>query len=275
MKQGESVNEFFAKTLAIANKMTAHGERLSEDKIVEKILRSMTSQFEYVVCSIEESNDVTTMSIDELQSSLLVHEGRMKIHKAKDEEQALKISNLGRGNSYGNQNRSRGRGARGRGRGRTNPNFSKEYVEWYKCHKLGHYQNECPTWEENANFVEEFNENEEMLMMAQHKKVTNTSDQVWFLDSGCSNHMIGTKEWLFDFDDSFREIVKLGDNSTMYVLGKGNVKLCLQGKISVITDVYYLPNLRNNLLSIGQLQKKNLTVVFRKIFVKNFMKKEG
>jgi hypothetical protein len=258
MKQGESVNEFFAKTLAIANKMTAHGERLSEDKIVEKILRSMTSQFEYVVCSIEESNDVTTMSIDELQSSLLVHEGRMKIHKAKDEEQALKISNLGRGNSYGNQNRSRGRGARGRGRGRTNPNFSKEYVECYKCHKLGHYQNECPTWEENANFVEEFNENEEMLMMAQHKKVTNTSDQVWFLDSGCSNHLIGTKEWLFDFDDSFREIVKLGDNSTMSVLGKGNVKLCLQGKISVITDVYYLPNLRNNLLSIGQLQKKIL-----------------
>jgi hypothetical protein len=93
MKEGESVDEFFARTLSIVNKMTAHGERLAEDKIVEKILRSMTSKFEYVVCSIEESNDVTTMSIDELQSSLLVHEGRMKVHKAKDEEQALKISN--------------------------------------------------------------------------------------------------------------------------------------------------------------------------------------
>jgi hypothetical protein len=58
--------------------------------------------------------------------------------------------------------------------------------------------------------------------------------------------MIGTKEWLFDFDDSFRETVKLGDNSTMSVLGKGNVKLCLEGKISVISNVYYLPNLRNN-----------------------------
>ncbi|KAK2431804.1 hypothetical protein QL285_029989 [Trifolium repens] len=55
------------------------------------------------------------MSIDELQSSLLVHEGRMKIHKAKDEEQALKISNLGRGYSAGNNNRGKGRGARGRG----------------------------------------------------------------------------------------------------------------------------------------------------------------
>ncbi|MCI88348.1 retrovirus-related Pol polyprotein from transposon TNT 1-94, partial [Trifolium medium] len=59
----------------------------------------MTSKFEYVVCSIEESNDVSTMSIDELQSSLLVHEGRMKIHQAKAEEQALKVSNSGRGNA--------------------------------------------------------------------------------------------------------------------------------------------------------------------------------
>jgi hypothetical protein len=244
MKDNDSVDEFFTRTLTIANKMTAHGERLTKGQIVEKILRSMTSRFEYVVCSIEESHDVTTMSIDELQSSLLVHEERMKIHRAKDEEQALKISNLGRGNNAGNNNRGRSHGDTGRGRGRSD--LSKEYVECYICQKLSHYQNDCPTWEENANFAEEFNEHEEMLMMAQNKTATNTSDQILFLDSGCINHMIGTKEWLFDFDDSFRETVKLGDNSTMSVLGKGNVKLCLEGKISVISNVYYLPNLRNN-----------------------------
>jgi ribosomal protein L17 len=66
MKDNETVNEFFARTLSIANKMTAQGERLDQLNVVEKVLRSMTPRFNYVVCSIEESNDVTTLTIDEL-----------------------------------------------------------------------------------------------------------------------------------------------------------------------------------------------------------------
>ena len=50
----------------------------------------MTSKFDYVVCSIEESNDLNIMTIDELQSSLLVHEQRMNGHRG--EEQVLKVT---------------------------------------------------------------------------------------------------------------------------------------------------------------------------------------
>jgi hypothetical protein len=131
MKENETVDEYFSRTLAIANKMTAHGERLEQVNIVEKVLRSTTSEFNYVVCSIEESNDVTTLTIDELQSSLLVHEQIMNGTQEKDDEQALKMTNGGRG--YG-RGRGRGTSARGRGRGRQ----SKEHVECFKCHKLGH-----------------------------------------------------------------------------------------------------------------------------------------
>ncbi|XP_070662476.1 uncharacterized protein [Malus domestica] len=74
MKTGETVNNYFGRTLIIANKIRVHGERMEDVVIIEKILRSMTSKFDYVVCSIEESNDLDTLSIDELQSSLLVHE---------------------------------------------------------------------------------------------------------------------------------------------------------------------------------------------------------
>lgn len=221
MKEGETIDDYFARTLSIANKMTAHGEKMDQTLVVEKILRSLTSKFNYVVCSIEESNDVTTLSIDELQSSLLVQEQHMKSQNQDiDVEQALKVSNGERG--FVGYGRGRGRsGARGR--------INKASVECFKCRKLGHYQNECPLWEENANFAKF--EDGELLLMAQSCLNTNAKDEVWFLDSSCSNHMIGTKEWLFDFDSEFRESVKLGDDSRMLVMGRGNLKLLIGGMI--------------------------------------------
>jgi len=118
--------------------MKTHGDTMSQTIINEKVLRSMTSKFDYVVCSIEESNDLNTLTIDELQSSLLVHEQRMNGHRG--EEQALKITyeeNTGRG---------RGRGVfRGKGRGRDKLQFNKATIECFKCHRLGHFQYECPT----------------------------------------------------------------------------------------------------------------------------------
>ena len=42
MKSGEAVAYFFSRTMAIANKMWIHGEKMQDVTIVEKILRSMT-----------------------------------------------------------------------------------------------------------------------------------------------------------------------------------------------------------------------------------------
>lgn len=55
---GKSVNGYFARTLAAANKMRIHGENKGYVMIIGKILRSMASEYDYVVCSIEESNGI-------------------------------------------------------------------------------------------------------------------------------------------------------------------------------------------------------------------------
>lgn len=109
MKTGESVTDYFSRTMAIVNKMRIHGDKTEDVTIVEKILRSMTPKFNYVVCSREESKDVDSLSLDELQSSLMIHEHKM--NQQEPQEQALKVATenvppAGRG-----RGRSGGRGS--------------------------------------------------------------------------------------------------------------------------------------------------------------------
>lgn len=74
MKGGESVDSYTGRLLHVVTKMKSNGEVMEESTVVSKILRSLTSKFNYVVCSIEESNDLDVLTIDELHDSLLVHE---------------------------------------------------------------------------------------------------------------------------------------------------------------------------------------------------------
>ena len=79
----------------MANDMRNFGEEMSDVKIVEKILCTLIEKFNNIVCSIEESKDIDHLSMDELRSSLLVHE--QKFRKNDEDEQALKVTYEERG----------------------------------------------------------------------------------------------------------------------------------------------------------------------------------
>ncbi|KAA8539224.1 hypothetical protein F0562_025916 [Nyssa sinensis] len=184
MKAGEGVSEYFSRVLSVANKMRTHGEQMQDVTVVEKILRSLSEKFNYVVCSIEESKDIDQLSIDELQSSLIVHEQKFQRHTGK--EQALKITSEDKFGARG-----RGRGAyRGKGRGRGRQSYNKATVECYKCHKLGHFQSECPSWDKEANYIELGGE-EQMLLMSYVEMNSAQREDVWSYEE----HIMVDLEW--------------------------------------------------------------------------------
>ncbi|XP_020266886.1 uncharacterized protein LOC109842418 [Asparagus officinalis] len=247
------------EVMVVANDMHNYGEDMQDVKIVEKIQRTLTEKFNYIVCSIEESNDIDCLSKDKLQSSLIVHE--QKFRRTSSEDHVLKVATEERRDRG---ERGRGRGAyRGRGRGRGRQMYNKAIVECYKCHKLGHFQFECPSWDKEANYAEMGEEEEEILLTAYEEENGARREDIWFLDSGCSNHMSGDKSMFCDLDESFKHRVKLSNNSRMEVTARGNVRLKIGSFTHVISEVYYVPELRNNLLSIGQLQERGLTILIQ------------
>ena len=103
---------------------------------------------------------------------------------------------------------------------------------------------------------------EELLLMA-YLDFKQGKTEEWFLDSGCSNHMSDNKDWFSELDENFRHAVKLGNDTRIVVMGKGSVRLNVDGVTHIISHVYCVPELKNNLLSIGQLQEKGLSILIK------------
>ncbi|RDY12808.1 hypothetical protein CR513_02345, partial [Mucuna pruriens] len=173
------------------------------------------------------------------------------------EEQALKVAQDEASTGCG-QGRNVFRG-RGRVRGGKQP-IDRATIRCYYCHEFGNFQSECPKkpQDSRANYVEG---GEVVLLMAQLSTDDKSNAQkIWFIDSGCNNHMIGRKDWFSSINSSFPDEVKLGNNCALKVAGKGTVKLLINEIMHLVNDVFYVPELKNNLSNMGQFLEKGLSI---------------
>lgn len=287
MKNNESVQDFLSRVTKIVGQMKVFGEKISDQTVVEKVLRSLTSKFDHVVAAIEESKDLSQFSFVELVGSLQAHEARLNRSVEKNEEKAFQVKSethsqkdkyentVGKG---GGRNGHRGRG-RGRGRGRScwqndrrcfsdgqQSNGEKgmrnlKNIQCHHCKRFGHKEAYC--WEkqkQQANYADK--EEENRLFMACFHSNENMNG-IWFLDSGCSNHMTSEKSSFQCLDESIKMQVKLGDDKQLHVEGKGTIAITTSsGKTKYLDDVFYVPKLAHNLLSVGQLMQKGYAIMF-------------
>ncbi|KAL3728914.1 hypothetical protein ACJRO7_033492 [Eucalyptus globulus] len=104
MNDSESISAYFDRVQTIINQLRVNGEELQDVRVVEKILRSLTERFDYVVAAIEEGQDISTMTLERLMGSLCSHEQRMNQKSiSSNSEQALqsRVTQSNRGGHHG------------------------------------------------------------------------------------------------------------------------------------------------------------------------------
>lgn len=83
----------------------------------------------------------------------------------------------------------------------------------------------------------------------------------WYMDIGCSNHLIENKQWLVDFDPGRKTKIRCVNDKYMNIEGVGNTRVKLNnGKTVLFKDVWYVPDMNSNLISAGQLIEKRFSV---------------
>ena len=89
-------------------------------------------------------------------------------------------------------------------------------------------------------------------------------EQRWYLDSGASNHMTGSKESFSELDGDVTGTVKFGDSSRVAIQGRGTIIFrCQNGEHRTLTDVYYVSQLCSSIISIGQLDECSSEVLIK------------
>ncbi|XP_019459946.1 PREDICTED: uncharacterized protein LOC109359706 [Lupinus angustifolius] len=283
MEPNERIAQYFNRVNSHTNAMKANGEKMTNQTIVEKILRTLSPKFDHIVVAIEESKKIDELKIMDLQGSLEAHEQRiLEISTEKPMEQALQAQTTRRG-GYGSRG---GQMSRGRGMDQRRGNFKSSQLSdqersetdqaEFSSRRGGHqrWQNnkrKAPSnqYEKQGKHhseaylakkesTERIEDEAVLLMMATNNESDN--EDKWYIDSGCSNHMTGKRNWLVNFDEQKRCSVRFADSRMIQAEGTCDVLISRKdGRNALISDVLYVPNMKSNLLSIGQLIEKGFS----------------
>ncbi|KAA3465959.1 Retrovirus-related Pol polyprotein from transposon TNT 1-94 [Gossypium australe] len=144
MKETKTINEYSERLLNIANKVRLLGLSLVDSRIVEKILVTVPERFEATITTLENTKDMSKITLAELLSALQAQEQRRVISQERAVEGALLVKHQddeknrrsknkkfhttsGESSAFGNKSKSRNRRS----------GVKKDYSPCQHCGKKG------------------------------------------------------------------------------------------------------------------------------------------
>jgi len=131
------------------------------------------------------------------------------------------------------------------------------------CKKSGHEISDCfilkkkqekgktPQSPEAANIEADSGDDITLSVVSSNKR----SKTEWILDTGCTFHMCLYKDLFTTFEPVDCGVVLMGNDAQCKVAGIGTIQIKTNdGVVRTLTNVLYIPDLKQNLISLGTLE---------------------
>ncbi|KHN19588.1 Retrovirus-related Pol polyprotein from transposon TNT 1-94, partial [Glycine soja] len=251
MEESDTIKEYSNKLLGIANKIKLLGSDFADSRIVEKILVTVPEiTLAEVLHALQAQEQRRLMRQDRVVNGVLPAKHHEVDESKKD---FIKKNQLASNeNCANNQNK-------GHAPFRC---WRRPDAKCNKCNQIGHEAVICPNKNHHDEGAQIANQEEEDQLFVATCFLSSESSESWLIDSGCTNHMTYDKTLFKDLKPTSISKVRIGKGGYILVKEKGIVAIstCLSTKL--ISDVLYVPNIDQNLLSVGQLIKKGFKVSF-------------
>ncbi|XP_048630262.1 uncharacterized protein LOC106412469 [Brassica napus] len=224
MKEGEKIDDLAEKLSELSSKSSALGEEIEESKLVKKFLKSLPrKKYIHIVASLEQVLDLKDTSFEDIVGRLKAYEERVTEEEETQEDQGKLM--------YTN----------------TDSQTSRENYDDYR----GTEDEEEELTEDGVVEGMELQEAQE-----QDKDDTQHADELMMHEVVYLNEDKVVPSKFETHDDQ--------ENMWIDIKGKGSIEFVdMNGEHRVMYDVYYIPDLKSNIISLGQATEAGCDIRLR------------
>ncbi|KAG8496293.1 hypothetical protein CXB51_009141 [Gossypium anomalum] len=248
MKESESIKQYSDRIMATVNSIRLLGEDFTESRIVEK--RKANRQEEHSE-GVFQARAKESSSVNKKGKKLWL-DNKDKFRKDSSKRSYPPCTHRKR-TTHSERNYWR-----------------RQDVQCWKCKQYGHVEKICRSkgkapvhQQDQAHPAEDQQAQEEHVFSASSLVTTSKGKYSWLVDSGCSHHMAADVNLFKELDRSFSSRIRIGNGSLIKAKGRGDVLISSSTGNKLITDMLYVPDIDQNLLSVGQLVEKGYSLFFR------------